>query len=81
MVLEHTEDLEVQKRSVELFSQMAKDALGTSIEKEMKMYEDFAKGHYAPIEKFGRYPTRNKFLGRENTPDEEEYLKNYKGWI
>ena len=37
------------------------------------------------IDKFGRYPQRNKSLGRENTPEEEEFLKNvpdrYKWWL
>ena len=28
------------------------------------------------IDKFGRYPQRNKPLGRENTPEEEEFLNN-----
>ena len=28
------------------------------------------------INMFGRYPQRNKALGRENTPEEEQFLKN-----
>lgn len=28
------------------------------------------------IDMFGRYPQRNKALGRKNTPEEEEFLKN-----
>jgi len=28
------------------------------------------------IDKFGRYPQRNKLLGRENTPEEEEFLND-----
>lgn len=28
------------------------------------------------IDMFGRYPQRNKALGRNNTPKEEEFLKN-----
>ena len=27
--------------------------------------------------RFGRYPHRNKLLGRTNTEEEEEYLKDY----
>ena len=26
--------------------------------------------------KYGRFPGRNKVMGRKSTPDEEEYLKN-----
>ena len=39
-----------------------------------------AKSQYEVIEKFGRYPTRNKVLGRKNTQQEEEYVKKAKGW-
>ena len=35
----------------------------------------FAEDHQVPIDRFGRYPTRNKALGRTNTADEEEFLK------
>ena len=29
------------------------------------------------VERFGRFPKRNAALGRQNTPEEEELLKNY----
>ena len=32
------------------------------------------------IKKFGRFPHRNKILGRSNTPEEEEYMKNPPMW-
>ncbi|OTB01230.1 hypothetical protein M426DRAFT_323627 [Hypoxylon sp. CI-4A] len=35
------------------------------------------KRHLAQLERFGRYPTRNALLGRENTEAEEEFLKEY----
>ncbi|UPK89950.1 hypothetical protein LCI18_000885 [Fusarium solani-melongenae] len=37
---------------------------------------DFEKKHQVIIEKFGRYPHRNKALGREPTAEETEYLEN-----
>jgi uncharacterized protein (DUF924 family) len=36
---------------------------------------DYARKHQAVIERFGRFPHRNKILGRTNTPAEEEFLK------
>ncbi|KAK7968724.1 hypothetical protein PG996_002850 [Apiospora saccharicola] len=36
------------------------------------------KRHLAQLERFGRYPTRNKMLGRESTEAEEEFLKEHK---
>lgn len=36
------------------------------------------------VDRFGRFPQRNKVLGRENTPEEEEWLNNlpdkFKWW-
>ncbi|KAH7095865.1 hypothetical protein FB567DRAFT_544130 [Paraphoma chrysanthemicola] len=37
-----------------------------------------ANRHVQQMLKFGRYPTRNAALGRENTKEEEEFLKEYK---
>ena len=35
----------------------------------------FANRHAAVIARFGRYPARNKALGRETTAEEAEFLK------
>jgi uncharacterized protein (DUF924 family) len=40
----------------------------------------FAEDHKKVIDQFGRYPTRNEVLGRENTKEEELFLKTAKGW-
>lgn len=37
-------------------------------------------GHRDAIQQFGRFPHRNKVLGRANTPKEEEYLKIPPTW-
>jgi uncharacterized protein (DUF924 family) len=47
------------------------------------MFEQFSKyaqDHKAVIDRFGRYPHRNKILDRKNTPEEEEFVKGHKGW-
>jgi len=36
----------------------------------------YAEEHKEIIEKFGRYPHRNRSLGRESTEEELDYLKN-----
>lgn len=62
---EHSEHLDDQKKSVALFGTMKdEDSLGY----------DYALRHLEVIEKFGRFPHRNKILGRSNTQAEEEYL-------
>lgn len=35
----------------------------------------FAVDHDAIVQKYGRYPHRNEVLGRQDTPEEVEYLK------
>jgi uncharacterized protein (DUF924 family) len=61
---EHSENLDDQHRSVELFA-----ALG---DEELLRH---AIAHKAIIERFGRFPHRNAILGRPSTPEEEELLR------
>ena len=56
---EHSEDLDDQNRGVLLYSGLAD-----------QRYLGFAKKHRDIIEKFGRFPHRNKMLGRASRPDE-----------
>src|SRR3989338_6173344 len=63
---EHSEDLDHQYRSVELFGKMKNDD---------PMGVEYAERHLRVIEQFGRFPHRNKILGRESTPAEETFLK------
>jgi uncharacterized protein (DUF924 family) len=64
---EHSENLADQERSVELFLTLSDDPASTNT-------IDYALRHKAVIERFGRFPHRNKILGRENTPAEAEFL-------
>lgn len=36
----------------------------------------FEKRHWAIIKRFGRYPHRNRVMGRETTDEERDYLEN-----
>jgi uncharacterized protein (DUF924 family) len=61
----HSEDLEHQRRSVELFRRLGgSDSDSTS----------YAVRHMEIIERFGRFPHRNEVLGRQTTPEEAEFL-------
>ena len=66
---EHSEALADQERAVELFS-----ALGE------ERSTDSAIAHRDAIRRFGRFPHRNRILGRSNTPEEDEYLKDPPLW-
>lgn len=65
---EHSENLAHQHQSVELFGQL-------NHEPECGESLDWAIKHLKIIERFGRFPHRNKILGRETTAEEEEFLK------
>lgn len=60
----HSESLVIHERAVELY---------TALGQEMNL--EFEMKHKAIIERFGRYPHRNRILGRESTPEEIEFLK------
>ena len=65
---EHSENLADQERCVKLFSTLADNpASANTIE--------YALRHKAVIERFGRFPHRNKILGRTDTAAEAEFLK------
>ena len=79
----HREDAATVKRCAEVGGQLRIKALeqgNDAMTSYWKMFVWFANSHLEPIEKFGRYPTRNKAMGRESTPEEVEFLKNANSW-
>lgn len=69
MPLMHSEDLADQERCVELFSGTAN---GTALQ--------YAIEHRDIIARFGRFPHRNRVLGRETTPEEAAFLESHSGY-
>lgn len=61
---EHSEERTDQDRSVELFERLGDEETAK-----------WARVHADVIKRFGRFPHRNKVLGRESTADEVEFLK------
>lgn len=59
--LMHSENLDDQERSVELFRAAGMDTR-------------YPEHHRDIVRRFGRFPHRNASLGRESTPAEREYL-------
>lgn len=72
--LEHAEDLDDQEYVVQLMGSLAKAASGED-RPSFDGYADYARRHHAVIERFGRFPHRNRILGRDSTPEEVEFLK------
>ena len=65
----HSESKLIHQEAIKLFS----------IE-GLEMNLDFEVQHKLIIDRFGRYPHRNKILGRSSTTEEIEFLKTHKGF-
>ncbi len=65
----HSESLRVHEEALRLFDSLA--------DKQPLRYE---KAHREVLETFGRYPARNKVLGRKSSPAELEYLEKNGGF-
>lgn len=72
--LMHAEDREKQNRCVQIFAGLVQEA-PMELKKMFQVNYDFARRHAAIIEQFGRFPHRNKILGRASTAEEIEFLK------
>ena len=73
MPLQHAESRKVQKKAVDVYKRLA-DAVSPTYRETFETICQFAELHADIVEQFGRFPHRNKLLGRDNTPEEEEYL-------
>lgn len=73
--LEHAENLDLQKLSIQKFHDILSVAPKDQF-KDFKSHEDYALEHYEIIKKFGRFPYRNEVLNRKSTPEEIEFLKD-----
>ena len=62
--LQHAEDMALQDRQLALFQAMERPA-----------DDRWAEHHHAIIERFGRFPHRNRALGRETTAEEKAFLE------
>ncbi|OGX09601.1 MAG: hypothetical protein A2Y05_00475 [Omnitrophica WOR_2 bacterium GWA2_53_43] len=77
MPLMHAEDIRAQCLSVGYFTELVEESRkknpGNTHYYSYSL--DYANRHYVIIERFGRFPHRNKILGRTSTPEEIEFLK------
>ena len=65
---EHSEELADQDRAVALMESLDEF-------EETRGLTAWAEKHREIIQRFGRFPHRNAILGRQSTPEEEEFLK------
>jgi len=71
--LEHSESLADQERAVALFRALAA-AAPAGAHDAFDGFLDFARRHRDVIARFGRFPHRNKLLGRASTDRERAFL-------
>ena len=77
MPLMHAEDIQAQRLSVGYFAELVEESRGKNPGNThyYRYSLDYANRHRAIIDRFGRFPHRNKILGRTSTPEEIEFLK------
>jgi uncharacterized protein (DUF924 family) len=73
MPLQHAESPGVQEKSVRIYNALA-DGVSDTLRETFLAFAEFAELHRDIVTRFGRFPHRNRHLGRANTPDEDSYL-------
>jgi len=73
MPLQHAESTGVQDKSVRIYNALA-HGVSDTLRETFLTFAQFAELHRDIVEQFGRFPHRNRYLGRSNTPEEEAYL-------
>lgn len=73
MPLHHSERLSDQEAAVELYQQLLAVERGV-LRPLLEGFLESAKGHCELIRRYGRFPHRNRVLGRASTRDEMDYL-------
>ncbi|MCB1669262.1 MAG: DUF924 family protein [Porticoccaceae bacterium] len=74
MPLEHSESPAMQQLSITNYRALV-SAVPEEEKETFRGFLDFAQRHYDVIARFGRYPHRNKALGRESTPEEMAFME------
>jgi uncharacterized protein (DUF924 family) len=79
MPLMHSEALENQEKCLSLFESL-KERAPEEVKSSIDGFIKAAHYHMDPIKRFGRFPYRNKVLGRESTEEEIAFLKTKDSW-
>jgi len=69
----HSEDLDMQERSVALFKELAENA-PSELRGAMVAAVQYAEKHHDIVARYGRFPHRNTALKRQSTPQELAFL-------
>jgi len=72
---EHAEDLATQQQSVQLFQCLLNNA-PTTWHHQLRGFLHHAQEHHDIVATYGRFPHRNRVLGRTHSAAENDYLVN-----
>lgn len=75
MPLVHAEDSKIQEQSIQLFQRLVSLSLSETTQ-VYQLFLAYAYAHFRVIKEFGRFPQRNKILGRTSTTEEIAFLKS-----
>lgn len=75
MPLVHSENAAYQERSIRLYQELVKLSMIETTQ-IYELFHAYARAHFRVIKEFGRFPQRNKVLGRETTAAESAFLKS-----
>lgn len=75
MPLVHSENQDYQEQSIRLFQNLVSLSLSETTQ-VYQLFLAYAYAHFRVIKEFGRFPQRNKILGRDSTEAEVAFLKS-----
>lgn len=75
MPLVHAEDPQSQEKSIRLFQNLVSLSM-TETTQVYQLFLAYAYAHFRVIKEFGRFPQRNRILGRASTDSEIAFLKS-----
>jgi uncharacterized protein (DUF924 family) len=75
MPLQHAESLRIQQRSLKIYEGLLA-SVSETLKATFATFAQFAELHHDIIAAHGRFPHRNRILGRPDTPDEAAYLES-----
>lgn len=76
MPLQHAESSEAQQLSVRVYDALAQAAAAPAVVPLLRSFADYARMHRDIVIRFGRFPHRNRQLGRDDTADERQYMQD-----
>ncbi|MBN1239506.1 MAG: DUF924 domain-containing protein [Gammaproteobacteria bacterium] len=74
--LQHAESLPAQERSVQAYEALAAEHPDPPVGPMLGRFLEYARVHRDIVERFGRFPHRNRHLNRSDTDEERLFLRN-----